>query len=144
MNARILSQRLDTQALAMPLNHYDPDHAPDPEAWLALSEDERLALILAWHDANDDIGSANPRVHAAVHVIIENQIAEQEPPLVATKLRQLMVQGLDRHDAIHAIAFVLTKRMNADMKRSGASVFSVPLYEAGLHRLNARSWRRIG
>lgn len=126
----------------MPLDHYVPDHQPDPEAWLALSEDVRLALILAWHDANDDLGTTNPRVHAAIHMVIENQIAEQQPPLVAAKLRQLMVQGLDRHDAIHAIASILAKRMKADMKRSDTSVFSVALYEAGLHRLNARSWRR--
>jgi hypothetical protein len=42
-----------------------------------------------------------------VHVIVENQIALGDELPVPSTLMRLMADGLDRHDAIHAIASVL-------------------------------------
>ena len=128
----------------MTLDRYDPHEAPDPEAWLALSEEERLFLILDWHETTGQIGSNNRSMHASFHKIVENQVAERNPPLVAIRLRQLIVQGLDRHDAIHAIISCMAKRLASDMKRSEDTRFNIALYEAALRRLNAKSWLRSG
>ena len=83
-------------------------------------------------------------MHASFHKIVENQVAERNPPFVATRLRQLIAQGLDRHDAIHAIISIMAKRLASDMKRSEDTRFNIALYEAALRRLNAKSWRRSG
>ncbi len=47
------------------------------------------------------------------HVVVENQIALGDEIPVARNLHQLMAQGLDRHDAIHAIASVKAIRTSA-------------------------------
>ncbi len=44
-------------------------------------------------------------IHATVHQIVENQLAENFPDVVEA-LDRLMHQGLNRHEAIHAIASV--------------------------------------
>jgi hypothetical protein len=64
----------------------------------------------AWEFA-DQVGAAeyvvdgaNPFLHITVHVIIENQLAQGDPPEVAKTLERLLGQGMGRHGAIHAIA----------------------------------------
>jgi hypothetical protein len=47
------------------------------------------------------------RAHAANHVIVENQLAMGDATVVPATLARLMQEGLDRHDAIHAIGSVL-------------------------------------
>ena len=47
------------------------------------------------------------RAHAATHVIVENQAAMGDVTVVPATLDRLMREGLDRHDAIHAIGSVL-------------------------------------
>jgi hypothetical protein len=47
-----------------------------------------------------------PRVHAALHTAVENQLAEHIVE-VELALARLMAEGLDRHDAVHAISWVL-------------------------------------
>lgn len=51
------------------MEFYDPDVAPDPEAWLALGERERLDLVESAHaEALADL--PNPTLHCAMHVAI--------------------------------------------------------------------------
>jgi hypothetical protein len=95
----------------MAIDSYDALEAPDPLAWLALGEEERLSLIAVYHRSIGDIGE-NERMHCLLHAIVENQVAmggQMQP--VRDRLRQLMAQGLDRHLAIHAIAVVLSRHM---------------------------------
>jgi hypothetical protein len=54
---------------------YDPLVPPDPAAWLALEEAERLALAEAYH-VRKRIKLPSVKAHAVLHVIVENQIAE--------------------------------------------------------------------
>ena len=126
----------------MTIDHYDPSETPDPKAWLALDEDERIRLIKAWHDAAEAEQGERPDMHAAFHMIVENQIALGDPPMVAVKLRHLMAQGLDRHDAIHAIGSVLAERLRLAARPGHQAGNESPLYEAALRRLNARRWLR--
>lgn len=87
------------------MNRYDPDTGPDASAWLRLDESERTLLVQAYHE-REGIRLPNPHLHAITHVIVENQLAEGES-VVVDALDRLTGQGLDRHDAIHAIGTVL-------------------------------------
>jgi len=57
------------------------------------------------------VDGANPFVHAQLHLIVENQIAEDNPTEVAQALRSLEKSGADRHEAIHKIAHILVGLM---------------------------------
>jgi hypothetical protein len=48
------------------------------------------------------------KLHAVMHVIIENQVALGDEVPAQRTLRRLMAEGLDRHQGIHAISSVLT------------------------------------
>ena len=92
------------------MKQYDPDRDPSPEEWLALDEQERIGLSEEYHRRHR-IRIRNAKLHAVVHAIVENQLALGEPVVVATVAR-LRGEGLDRHDAIHAIGSVLSVHLN--------------------------------
>jgi len=46
----------------------------------------------------------NPLVHIGLHVIVEKQISSDEPMEVSVAIRQLLSQGIPRHEAIHHVA----------------------------------------
>ena len=118
---------------------YDPLKAPDPAAWLEMDEGERLILVRDYHsEAGDKL--PNEELHASLHVAVENQAAmSQETPVEAT-IARLMQEGLDRHDAIHAVASVLAEHMHDLMQ--GAIVGADPneRYFKRLNELTAAQW----
>ncbi|MCH8980062.1 MAG: hypothetical protein IH945_12595, partial [Armatimonadetes bacterium] len=76
---------------------YDPLNAPDPDEWQSVDEQERIILVME-HHREAGVKLPNERLHATVHVIVENQIAlGDEIPARAT-LERLIREGLDRHD----------------------------------------------
>lgn len=83
-------------------------------------------------------------MHATLHAVVENQIALGDETPVRRKVQQLMAQGLDRHDAIHAIASVLIKYFYAAAQGRAPADDPNERYYAGLKRLNARKWLRSG
>jgi hypothetical protein len=120
---------------------YDPDRSPDPEWWLALDEHERMHLVEEYH-RKARVRLPNARVHAAMHMIVENQVALGSEIPVAATLARLMQQGLDRHEALHSIGSVLAAHMH--------SLFQDELpphddpnvaYFAELAQLTPQSWR---
>lgn len=88
------------------MKSYDPLRAPDPRQWQFLDEGERVALVTAYYRRTRD-KIPDPTAHATIHVIVENQIAMGDELPVRATLERLMREGLDRHDAIHAIGCVL-------------------------------------
>jgi hypothetical protein len=119
---------------------YDPDVAPDPGDWLELDEDERNLRVEYYHRRKGtDLEDGRLRVHAIFHGVIETQIAQNDPPIVGPTLNRLMDEGLDRHDAIHAVASVLAELINEAVRRS--EPFSNSTYCAAVERLTAESWR---
>lgn len=122
------------------MESYDPHQAPDPQEWTALDEAERLLLAEEYH-RRKRIRLPNPRVHACMHVIVENQIAMGDELNVARTLCRLMSEGLDRHDALHAIGTVMTYHM-FDMSKSKVP-FNNEKYTADLDNLTPESWRRM-
>jgi hypothetical protein len=124
----------------VPHANYDPDVAPKPAEWLALDEGEQIALVEAYHrHAGIDLPQAT--LHAVIHAVVERQLAMQLPQVVDT-LRRLQQEGLDRHDAIHAIGSVLAEHMRALMTDELDVPNPNPIYFAALGRLSAASWRR--
>jgi hypothetical protein len=125
----------------MAIDSYDPNQAPDPGQWLALDEGARIELALK-HHVSTKVELPNVRVHATMHAAVENQVALGDETPVREKLRQLMAQGLDRHDAIHAIAAALAEYVWRVARDPVAAGEVNKGYYAALRRLNARKWRR--
>lgn len=121
------------------MERYNPLKAPNPEEWLALSELERIDLVEHYH-RRKRIRMPSVKAHAAFHVTVENQIAMGDEP-VKRKLEQLIGEGLDRHDAIHAIAWILSKQVYRILKYKQSSDWSKSYY-AALEDLTAENWLR--
>jgi hypothetical protein len=47
-----------------------------------------------------------PRVHAALHVAIEEQLAIDQPPGIRAEFERILARRGDRHDALHAVGRV--------------------------------------
>src|ERR1700757_4384746 len=90
---------------------YDPLEAPDPDEWLALDEQERLDLVQEYH-RRARIHLPNAKVHAVLHAIVEAQIALADETPARRTAQRLIDEGLDRHEAIHAIGLVLAEFMH--------------------------------
>jgi hypothetical protein len=121
------------------MDTYDPDIAPDPRAWLELDEGERLLLVGDYHEqAGDEL--PNVQIHAAIHVVVENQLAEAYLPAVEA-LERLMREGLNRHDSVHAIGSVLTEQIWTQTQGDGTPAFPSTTYEQELRALTADRWR---
>ncbi len=120
------------------MNKYNPNRAPDPEDWKALDEFESRRLIEQYH-IRKRIPLENVTLHAVFHVIVENQIAMGDEMNVAKTLQRLMNLGLNRHEALHAITFVLSKHMRSLFGKTN-SEFDESQYKADLEKLTPESW----
>ena len=123
------------------MERYDPLVSPAREEWLDLDEAERIGLITDFH-RQARIRLPNVKVHAALHAVVENQVAMGDEIPVGKTLDRLMADGLDRHEAVHAIASVLSAHMmDVVGGRAGQGDPNVPYY-AALERLTAEGWRK--
>jgi hypothetical protein len=131
--------------------NYDPLTEPNPQQWLAMDEQQRIDLVLAYHRR---AGLGGPRImaHAGIHVTVENQIADDELP-VRRIARRLMSEGLDRHDAIHAIGSVLIVDISDRLREAESGSWQAKndldwaaarnkAYFDRLERLTADEWLR--
>ena len=89
------------------------------------TEEQRVAKVLAehkeyykWWDMADDLGDkevvidgANPFLHITIQAIIENQIAQNDPPVVKATVERLERKGIDRHEIIHRAGMALTSQI---------------------------------
>jgi len=115
---------------------YNPLKMPDPEERHELDEDERMHFVEV-HHKRAKVELANAHMHALIHVAVENQLAEGNE-VVRETLDRLMADGLDRHEAIHAIGTVLLDYMN-NMLRRGQAVPHEEYFQAP-RSLTAESW----
>ena len=121
------------------LMRYDLQTTPDPNEWLALNESQRLERVSAYH-RRTRVPLQNVQLHAAAHVIVENQLAEGMAD-VRDRLERLLTEGLDRHEAIHAIGSVLVGQV-WELMRQGAKTPEFPKpYVQALRALTTSSWR---
>ena len=121
---------------------YDPGVDPDPAEWLELDEGERIALVEDYHE-NAGIDVPNLLLHAGFHVTIETQVAMGDELPVRSTLRRLVREGLDRHDAIHAIGSVLAEHMFDILKDKGKRGGDPnPRYFDAVKALTAAGWKQ--
>jgi hypothetical protein len=118
---------------------YDPSKDPHSGRWLTLTEAERLDQVVRAH-RRLHLHLPNVRLHAALHVVVENQLAEEYKATVAA-LERLTGEGVSRHDAIHAIASVVVEQMHDLMQPGGAQV-DLAAYDQALQALTADRWRK--
>jgi hypothetical protein len=112
-----------------------------------LSEDEAWEIAIrnhpAWRRAWDNdtlpdeiIGEngepMNPRMHLSVHVIVEKQLAADEPQGVVAIARELEQLGFSPHDIRHEIGRVLAEHMWYILKEK--RVFDAARYMADLRK----------
>ena len=121
---------------------YNPQSAPEPDTWLELGEQERIVLVEAWHRAAH-VKLPNVTAHAAIHAVVENQIAMNLEPVVRA-LHRLTKGGLTRHDAIHAIGSVVAEHLFDILhtEQSDDADASQARYVAAVERLTVASWRQ--
>jgi hypothetical protein len=122
---------------------YDPDYDPDAPLsaaeWLETDEGERIEFVAAYH-RRKKIRMPNARLHAVIHVIVENQLALGDKVVVAT-LARLQEEGLDRHDALHAIGSVLAADLYELMQENADTTDAHRRYLQKLEQLTSDKWR---
>ena len=123
------------------MDRYDPLEAPDAAEWLALDESERIELVVQYHGRTRET-LPNLRQHAAMHAIVENQIALRDEIPVGRTLARLEAEGLDRHEAVHAIGSVLAEYMYDAFKHGRPEGDPNERYWMALEKLTAKRWRR--
>ena len=78
-------------------------------------------------------------------MIVENQVALGDTFPAQAVLFRLMEEGLDRHEAIHAIGSVLSEQLFAALRQEGGAGNNLTAdYVKKLKRLTAESWRKQG
>ena len=121
---------------------YDPNQIPDPDWWKELDESLRLELVAAYHQSSG-IHLPNILLHAAFHTIVENQLAEGLDEVQYT-LDRLLGEGLDRHDAVHAIGSVLVGQVQGILQDSPPGQEQSQAYFQELEKLTAKKWLKSG
>jgi hypothetical protein len=140
VNTALLTWTMGLSTIANDLDerffNYDAAHAPDPEEWLDLDESEQLLAAKEFHEIGKPHPPPdNPYRHYIAHAVIETQIATGDPAAVSSASSRLISEGLDRHEAIHALGQVLSYHL--DEALSGGKASSYP---ADVERLTAESW----
>jgi hypothetical protein len=124
------------------VRYYDASKMLDPVAWLQLDEQERIDLAIAYHRRYHLPMGQDAKLHGIMHVIVESQVAMGDVTVVPATLARLMREGLNRHDAVHAIASVLIGVIHdVATKKADANLDINDRYGRELTELTAASWR---
>jgi hypothetical protein len=121
---------------------YDPSTQPESSTWLSWPESERLRLAVNFHSVHR-LKARNGKAHAAMHVVVENQIASGFGPTVRAMAR-LQQQGLTRHDALHAVGSVVAEHLHQMMSAEPAAD-AEPVQRRlnhAIEQLDAPTWLR--
>ncbi|HEU0276774.1 MAG TPA: hypothetical protein VFQ95_02990 [Rhodanobacteraceae bacterium] len=124
------------------MHKYDPEQTPDAAEWLSLDEQERIELAEAYH-RKARVEVPRIKIHAVIHAVVENQIAEGHDPVIRAMSR-LRAAGLSRHEALHAVGSVLAEHLFTLPRDGSPSPGTPPMaaYDAAIERLTAESWLR--
>ena len=125
------------------MERYNPLEPPDPEEWISMDELERIRLVEIYHQ-RAHVRLPNVAAHALFHTAVENQVALGDETPVKRTVERLMSEGLDRHDAIHAVGSALAAHIYDLLGQGDAAPQADPNppYYAALDNLTAEAWRR--
>ena len=125
------------------MTKYDPEVDQQADRWLAAGEADRIAAVEACH-RHQRIRLPRPTLHATVHTVVENQLALGEQ-VVIEALARLRLEGLTRHEAVHAIGMVLAEQIYDALKDPGEGTpdLNKP-YRDRVRQLTAEQWRQSG
>ena len=111
--------------------------------------DGRIAKVLDLHPEFDSIWEegemasiprevngmiVNPFVHTVLHVTIDRQLQLEDPQHVATAYVRLVGQGMDEHEALHAIIAIYANLHFAKTRRD--MQFDALAYETQINSLS--------
>jgi hypothetical protein len=114
--------------------------------------DQRIAQVMDMHpefDAAWEMGDMavypqeidgkviNPFVHTVWHVMVDKQIQDESPEFVSETYKRLMKEGLDSHDALHAIIGVYADLYYGNFRKGDG--FSNLDYESQLEGLSVNA-----
>jgi len=123
------------------MDTYNPQIEPNKEKWLKASEYDRIDSVREFHENSDeDFEDDALSIHTSVHVIVENQLA-MGVELIPETIAKLIRQGLDRHEAIHAIGAIISEDI-FNIVRGEQSEFSPKRYRKKLEKITAKRWRK--
>lgn len=121
------------------MEKYNPFKSIDPAEWLELDEAERIVLVRGFHEnLEDEMPDDALSFHSSVHVIVENQLAIGVE-LIPETIAKLTRQGLNRHEAIHAIGAIVSEDI-FDMVKGNVQEFSPKKYRRKLEKISAKRW----
>ncbi len=122
---------------------YDPNVELDVATWKGLGERDRLSRVAKYHNAILKKAQMPPSMqrHAAMHVIVESQLADAAPPEAPAALDRLVNTGMSRHNAIHAIGWLATEHMRRAMAKQRP--VDDKAYARDLTELTPRSWLKM-
>jgi hypothetical protein len=125
------------------LETYNPLFEPDKREWLGLSELDRIDVVREFHENSDEAVELEDEalfLHSSIHVIVENQIA-MGVELLPETIAKLIRQGLDRHEAIHAIGAIISEDIYY-IARGEQKEFSPKQYRSKLKKITAKRWKK--
>ena len=80
----------------------------------------------------------NPRLHAAIMEVVENQLRDRDPPEAKETLDRLVAEGNDEQEARRLIACVVSSEI-FDILKNG-KMFDAKRYAKALSRLPTLPW----
>jgi hypothetical protein len=119
---------------------YDANDQPHSASWLELDENDRVDAVMDYH-RRAKVKVENLELHAMTHVVVENQVALGEATPVPATLNRLMQEGLDRHEAIHAIGSILMSIVFDVSQEPDVGGDINARYSRELATLTAAGWR---
>jgi len=121
------------------MDTYNPSKPLVPQTWLALDEATQITLVQSYHESIEhELTDEALSVHCSLHVIVENQLA-MEVEYIPETIAKLTRQGLERHEAIHAIGAIILDDVFA-IARGDTQEFSPSKNRKKLAKITAKRW----
>jgi hypothetical protein len=121
------------------MDKYNPDQPVNSKNWLELDEAIRIELVHDFHSELDlEMADEALSLHSTIHVLVENQLA-MGVEFIPETIAKLTRQGLNRHEAIHAIGALISEDI-FDVLNGNAEEFSQKKYRRKLEKITAKRW----